>query len=627
MTNETHHTFASEAELEAFASGTHHEAWRMLGARRGVLDGVNGVYFGVWAPSARGVSVVGDFNGWDRRRHPLTGRGHFGVYEGFVAEAQLGDRYKFSIETAGGEIVERADPFAKRTEVPPRTASVIADSIALAPPAPSGNAEWPGEDALSIYEVHLGSIEPSWGTDTYKNAGPVLIERVRELGFTHVEFMPVTEHPYGGSWGYQSTSYFAPTARWGTPEEFAHLVWQLHEEGIGVILDWVPGHFALDAHGLYRFDGSALFEHLDPRQGLHEEWGTAVFNFERNEVRSFLLSSAKYWLTTFGIDALRVDAVSSMLYLDYSRTDWVPNALGGRENLGAMRFLRELCEQVPMWRHGAFVVAEESTAFPGITKPTYEGGLGFGFKWNMGWMHDTLEYFSHEPVHRRWHHHQLTFSMFYAYTEHFILPLSHDEVVHGKGSLYAKMPGDDWQKRANVRALLGWMWGHPGKKLLFMGGEFAQRHEWGDDQSLLLTEHHTEGATAMKRLVGDLNRLYREIDALHVGDLYGEGFRWVEADDAEANVAVFLRRHPFDPSAPSVIVAANLSPVPRNGYRIAVPRGGSWIEVLNTDSVWYGGSGVGNLGQVVSVLTQSGDGSFELYCTLPPLGVLYLVPA
>ncbi|MGC8481038.1 MAG: 1,4-alpha-glucan branching enzyme, partial [Acidimicrobiales bacterium] len=392
----------------------------------------------------------------------------------------------------------------------------------------------------------------------------------------------------------------------------------------GVILDWVPGHFALDAHGLYRFDGSALFEHLDPRQGLHEEWGTAVFNFERNEVRSFLLSSAKYWLTTFGIDALRVDAVSSMLYLDYSRTEWVPNSFGGRENLGAMRFLRELCEQVPQWRRGAFVVAEESTAFPGITKPTFEGGLGFGFKWNMGWMHDTLEYFSHEPVHRRWHHHQLTFSMFYAYTEHFILPLSHDEVVHGKGSLYAKMPGDDWQKRANVRALLGWMWGHPGKKLLFMGDEFGQRHEWGDNQSLLHAEHHTEGAGEMKRLVGDLNALYRDMSALSVGDFHGTGFQWLVADDAEANVAIFLRRYPFDMSAPPVIVAANLSPVPRVGYRIPVPLGGVWVEVLNTDSVWYGGSGVGNLGRVSATPSDSAGASFVLDCTLPPLGVLYL---
>ncbi|HVW18907.1 MAG TPA: 1,4-alpha-glucan branching protein GlgB [Solirubrobacteraceae bacterium] len=592
----------------------------------------DGTSFAVWAPNARAVSVVGDFNGWDGSAHPMRSS-DAGVWTAFVPGARPGQRYKLDVTGADGARSLRADPRALEAEVPPATASVISASL-----HEWGDAAWlerraasaPWAEPMSIYEVHLGS----WRLSTLEGNRPLtyleladeLAAYVRDLGFTHVELLPVMAHPFSGSWGYQVTSYFAPTPRFGSPDDLRALIDRLHGHGIGVILDWVPAHFPKDGWALRRFDGTALYEHADPRRGEHPDWGTLVFNFGRDEVRGFLLDSALHWLREYHADGLRVDAVASMLYLDYSRREgeWVPNAFGGREDLEAVAFLQALNEVVHAAVPGVVSAAEESTAWPGVSRPTSAGGLGFGFKWNMGWMHDTLEYFGHEPVHRRFHHRQLTFSLAYAFSENFVLPLSHDEVVHGKGSLLAKMPGDRWQRFANLRALYGYMWAHPGKQLLFMGGELAQEAEWSHERSLdwhLLAEPAHAG---VQRLVADLNRAYRAEPALWSLDGDPAGFYWLEPDDAEASVLAFARQTAGGERV--LACAANLTPVPRERYRLALPRAGRWRELLNTDASPYGGTDVGNGGSVVAVDEPWRGQPCSALVTLPPLGVLWLVP-
>jgi 1,4-alpha-glucan branching enzyme len=587
----------------------------------------------VWAPNAEAVSVVGDFNGWNAALDPLRSLGDSGIWEGLVEGAQPGQRYKYELRSRTGEVLQKADPYAFATEHPPRTASVIFHSE-----YEWSDADWlerrrvsePHAQPMSIYEVHLGSwrLNPLEGNRplTYLELADELAAYASDLGFTHVELLPVMEHPFSGSWGYQVTGYFAPTSRFGSPDDFRAFVDRLHGHGIGVILDWVPAHFPRDEFALARFDGTALYEHADPRRGAHPDWGTLVFNFGRHEVRNFLLANALFWLREFHADGIRVDAVASMLYLDYSRREgeWVPNVFGGNEDLEAVAFLKDLNEVIHAREPGVVSAAEESTAWPGVSRPTYLGGLGFGFKWNMGWMHDTLDYFQRDPVYRRFHHHQLTFSLMYAFSENFVLPLSHDEVVHGKGSLYSKMPGDRWQKLANVRALLAYMWAHPGKKLLFMGGEFAQEQEWSHDRSLdwhLLEQADHAGVQA---LVRELNRIYRDEAALWVHDHDPSGFRWLEANDASANVLAFAR-YAKDGSC-ALVCACNLSPVPREEYRLGLPQAGRWREALNTDSTYYGGSDVGNLGGVEAEAVPWHEQPFSAEVVLPPLGVVWLVP-
>jgi 1,4-alpha-glucan branching enzyme len=618
-----------ELDLYLVGAGRHEELYAKLGAH--VQEG--GVAFAVWAPNAEAVSVVGDFNGWDAGSHVLRAVGDSGIWEGFVESAAPGQRYKYELRAKTGEVLQKADPYAFATERPPKTASVIFRS----------EYEWNDSDwverrrsaeshaqPMSIYEVHLGSWRLSPLEDnrslTYLELADELAAYANDLGFTHVELMPVMEHPFSGSWGYQVTGYFAPTSRFGSPDDFRAFVDRLHGHGVGVILDWVPAHFPRDEFALARFDGTALYEHVDPRRGAQPDWGTLVFNFGRHEVRNFLLSNALFWLREFHADGIRVDAVASMLYLDYSRREgeWVPNAFGGREDLEAVAFLKELNEVVHGREPGVVSAAEESTAWPGVSRPTYLGGLGFGFKWNMGWMHDTLDYFQRDPIYRGFHHHQLTFSLMYAFSENFILPLSHDEVVHGKGSLYSKMPGDRWQKLANLRALLAYMWAHPGKKLLFMGGELAQEQEWSHDRSLdwhLLEQADHAGVQA---LVRELNRVYRDEPALWECDHDPSGFRWLEANDASANVVAFAR-YASDGSC-ALVCVCNFSPVPRTDYRLGLPQAGRWREALNTDSTYYGGSDVGNLGGVESDATPWHEQPFSAQVTLPPLGVVWLVP-
>jgi 1,4-alpha-glucan branching enzyme len=618
-----------ELDLYLVGTGRHEELYAKLGAH--VVEG--GVAFAVWAPNAEEVSVVGDWNSWTPASDPLRPVGDSGIWEGVVAGAREGQRYKYSLRSQTGELLEKADPYAFATEPPPATASVIYESR-----YEWDDAEWldrrrasrPHAGPMSIYEVHLGSwrLNPLEGNRplSYRELGEELAAYANDLGFTHVELMPVMEHPFSGSWGYQVTGYFAPTARFGSPDDFRAFVDCLHGHGLGVILDWVPAHFPRDEFALARFDGTALYEHADPRRGAHPDWGTLVFNFGRHEVRNFLLANALFWLREFHADGIRVDAVASMLYLDYSRREgeWVPNAFGGREDLEAVAFLKELNEVVYAREPGVVSAAEESTAWPGVSRPTYLGGLGFGFKWNMGWMHDTLDYFQRDPVYRQFHHHQLTFSLMYAFSENFTLPLSHDEVVHGKGSLYSKMPGDRWRKLANLRALFAYMWAHPGKKLLFMGGELAQEQEWSHDRSLdwhLLEQRDNAGVQA---LVRELNRVYREEPALWECDHDPAGFRWLEPNDAPANVLAFAR---YSADGTRVLVCvSNLAPVPREGYRLGLPSAGRWREVLNTDSTYYGGSDVGNLGGVESEAVPWHDQPFSAPMTLPPLGVVWLVP-
>jgi 1,4-alpha-glucan branching enzyme len=615
-----------ELDLHLAAQGRHEQLYEKLGAHVREVEGVVGTAFAVWAPSARSVSVVGDFNTWDGRIHPMRSLGASGIWELFVPGVEEGGHYKFEIRTQAGGVQLRADPVAQATELPPQTASVVHRS----------RHEWRDEAWLeersrhdqlrrpiSIYEVHLGSWRRGL---SYVELAEQLGAYCRDLGFTHVELLPVMEHPFGGSWGYQVTSFFAPTARYGSPDDFRAFVDSLHRQGIGVILDWVPAHFPRDEWALARFDGTALYEHADPRRGSHPDWGTLVFNLARNEVRNFLLASGLYWLRECHADGLRVDAVASMLYLDYSRPvgGWVPNVHGGREDLDAIAFLRELNEAVYARVPGVISAAEESTAWPGVSRPTYLGGLGFGFKWNMGWMHDTLDYFVNDPVYRRYHHHELTFSMIYAYTENFILPLSHDEVVHGKRSLLSKMPGDRWQQFANLRALYGYMWAHPGKKLLFMGGELAQEWEWNHDASLDWHLLEQEGHAGVQRLVRDLNALYRSEPALYEVDFEPSGFHWLDANDVGRNIIAFLRV--AADGERTLACVCNLSPIPREHYRLGLPHGGSWREALNTDSRYYGGSDLGNFGGVDAEQSPWQGQPWSAELTLPPLAVVWLVP-
>jgi 1,4-alpha-glucan branching enzyme len=615
-----------ELDLHLAAQGRHEQLYEKLGAHVREVDGVVGTAFAVWAPSARSVSVVGDFNYWDGRVHPMRSLGAAGIWELFVPGLEEGGRYKFEIRTAEGKVQLRADPVAQATEVPPQTASVVYRC----------KHEWHDDEWLeqrhshnqlarpvSIYEVHLGSWRQGL---SYAELGEQLGGYVRDMGFTHVELLPVMEHPFGGSWGYQVTAFFAPTARFGTPDDFRGFVDALHRQGIGVILDWVPAHFPRDEWALAKFDGTALYEHADPRRGSHPDWGTLVFNTSRNEVRNFLLASALYWLREGHVDGLRVDAVASMLYLDYSRPEggWIPNVHGGREDLDSIAFLRELNELVHAREPGVISAAEESTAWPGVSRPVYLGGLGFGFKWNMGWMHDTLGYFENDPVYRQYHHNELTFSMIYAFTENFILPLSHDEVVHMKGSLFSKMPGDWWQKFANLRALYAYMWAHPGKKLLFMGGELAQQSEWNHNVSIDWGALDRPENAGVQRLVRDLNWIYRSEPALYEVDFEPHGFRWLDANDVQRNILSWLRIGADGERA--VACVFNLSPVPRERYRLGLPRGGRWREALNTDSEVYGGSNVGNYGGVEAEPSPWQGQPFSAELTLPPLGALWLVP-
>jgi 1,4-alpha-glucan branching enzyme len=623
-----------ELDLHLAGEGRHEKLYERLGAHLREVDDLTGVGFALWAPSARSVSVVGDWNGWDGRLHPMRTLGPSGIWELFVPDVEPGAHYKYELRDAQGRLRLKADPVAFAAEVPPQTASVVwrprhewRDDAWLE----TRRATVPHDGPMSIYEVHLGSwrLNPLEGNRplTYRELASELAAYAKDLGFTHVELLPVMEHPFSGSWGYQVTGYYAPTARFGSPDDFRAFVDELHGAGLGVILDWVPAHFPRDDWALARFDGTALYEHDDPRRGAHPDWGTLVFNLGRNEVRNFLLANALFWLREYHADGIRVDAVASMLYLDYSRQEgeWVPNAYGGREDLDAVSFLKEMNEVVHGQESGVVSTAEESTAWPGVSRPTYVGGLGFGFKWNMGWMHDTLDYFQRDPVYRRFHHHQLTFSLMYAFSENFILPLSHDEVVHGKGSLVGKMPGDRWQRLANLRALYAFMWAHPGKKLLFMGGELGQEREWSHERSLdwhLLEQPEHAG---VQGLVGDLNRLYRAEPALWEVDFEAAGFEWIEPNDASANTLAFAR---WSQDRERVVVCAcNLSPVPRHAYRLGLPRAGRWREALNTDSEFYGGSNAGNVGGVESEPVPWHEQPFSAEVTLPPLGVVWLVPA
>jgi 1,4-alpha-glucan branching enzyme len=621
----------TDYDLYLLKQGNHTRLYEKFGAHAMTLDEDAGVYFAVWAPNAREVSVIGDFNGWDPGRHRLhTGRGDAGIWEGFVPGPARGGLYKFHVVSRLNDFrIDKADPYALYFEQPGKTGSVL-----WSLDHEWGDARWMHErgrhnrhDApMAIYELHLGSWrrvpEENDRMLTYRELAEQLPDYVADMGYTHVEILPVTEHPFYGSWGYQTTGYFAPTARYGTPQDFMYLVDRLHQRGIGVILDWVPSHFPSDGHGLAYFDGTHLYEHADPRQGFHPEWNSYIFNYGRAEVRSFLLSSAAFWLNVYHVDGLRVDAVASMLYLNYARRagEWIPNRYGGRENLEAVAFLQELNRMAYREQPDIQMIAEESTAWPMVTRPTHLGGLGFGFKWNMGWMHDTLAYLSTDPVYRRYHHDQITFSIMYAFSENFLLPLSHDEVVHGKGSLYGKMPGDEWRKCAQLRALFGYMYAHPGKKLLFMGGEFGQAREWNHDASLdwhLLDDPRHEG---LRRLVRDLNRLYRAEPALYRRDHDPGGFEWVDCRDVEQSTLSFLRHG----SDADVLVVCNFTPVPRPNFRVGVPRAGHWRELLNSDAKEYGGAGFGNLGGVESVpIPMHGHGD-SVSLTLPPLGVVLL---
>ena len=625
-----------EMDLYLFAEGNHRDLSACLGAQLKTVDGVDGVRFAVWAPNAKRVSVVGDFNNWDGRRHPMRLRHPTGVWEVFIPRMQAGEAYKYEILGSHGILPLKADPMALATSLPPDTASKVASPL---------NVDWQDQDwmlsrgdrhrsnaPLSIYELHAGS----WQCElddlgevarqyTWHELGERLIPYVKELGFTHIELMPIMEHPFGGSWGYQLLSQFAPSARYGSPDDFAAFVNACHQAEIGVILDWVPAHFPTDTHGLAQFDGTALYEYGNPQEGFHQDWDTLIYNLGRTEVHGYMLASALHWLKHFHVDGLRVDAVASMLYRDYSRKagEWVPNRHGGRENLEAIDFLRHLNDVVNLEAPGALVIAEESTAWPGVSQNTQEGGLGFDFKWNMGWMHDSLHYIQQDPVYRAHHHNELSFGLVYAWSERFILPISHDEVVHGKHSLIDKMPGDRWQKFANLRAYLSFMWAHPGKKLLFMGCEFGQWREWNHDQQLdwyLLQYSEHKG---VQKLVGDLNRLYREEPALHEQDDAPQGFQWLIGDDAVNSVYAFMR---WSKDGRPVLVVANFTPVPREGYRIGVPFAGRWTEVINSDSATYAGSNYGNSGGAFTEDEPSHGQALSLVLNLPPLAVLMLRP-
>jgi 1,4-alpha-glucan branching enzyme len=618
----------TDQDIYLFGEGTHGRLYEKLGCQL-ERDG-KGARCSVWAPNARAVCVIGECNGWDANADRLSPRAdHSGIWEGFVKGMRQGHAYKFRIESnAGGHVGEKADPFAFFSECPPATAS-----RAWSLDYDWSDAQWMStrkaknalDAPMAIYEVHPGSWRRNNGAFLgYRELAKQLADYVIEMGFTHVELMPITEHPFYGSWGYQTTGYFAPTARYGTPQDFMWFVDHLHQRGIGVLLDWVPSHFPTDGHGLGYFDGTHLFEHADPQQGFHPEWNSSIFNYGRNEVRSFLTSSGLFWLDKYHIDGLRVDAVASMLYLDYARKhgEWIPNRYGGRENLQAIEFLQSLNRAVYRDHPDTLTIAEESTAWPRVSRPTDMDGLGFGEKWNMGWMHDTLAYMKQDPIHRKYHHHKLTFSMVYAFHENFVLPLSHDEVVHGKGSLLGKMPGDSWQQFANLRALLGFMWGHPGKKLLFMGGEFGQRREWTHDGELEWWVASMQGHAGLRHFVAQLNRVYRRSPALYEVDFSPAGFEWVSADDADTSVFAFLRR--ARDSAPPLLVVSNMTPVPRTNRLFGVPASGYWREIINSDAVEFGGAGWGNLGGIEAVPVRA-HGRMQSVClTLPPLSTLIL---
>ncbi|ADE15574.1 1,4-alpha-glucan branching enzyme [Nitrosococcus halophilus Nc 4] len=622
----------TEQDVYFFKEGTHTKLYHKLGAHLISVEGVKGTYFALWVPNAERVSVIGDFNQWNSETHALKQRpDSSGIWEGFIPGVSPGTRYKYRIVSKYRNYqIDKGDPFAFFWEAPPQTASRV-----WSLDYEWGDGEWMARrhqanslDApLAIYEVHLGSWQRVPEEDnrslTYREMAEKLAEYVKDMGFTHVELLPVTEHPFYGSWGYQTTGYFAPTARYGTPQDFMYLVDHLHQNGIGVILDWVPSHFPNDAHGLTYFDGTYLFEHADPKKGFHREWSSYIFNYDRHEVRAFLMSSALFWLEQYHIDGIRVDAVSSILYLDYGRQEgeWIPNEYGGRENLAAICFLRELNEAA----YGAYpdiqTIAEESTAWPMVSRPSYVGGLGFGMKWNMGWMHDTLDYFSKDSIFRKYHHDQLTFSIWYAFSENFVLALSHDEVVYGKGSLFGRMSGDEWQKFANLRVLFGYMYGHPGKKLLFMGGEFAQGREWNHDQSLdwhLLQNPPHQG---VQRWVSNLNHFYRAEPALYEQDFVTAGFEWIDCHAWEESIISFIRKDKTGKDM--ILVVCNFTPVLRTNYRIGVPRGGDWREALNSDSELYGGVGHGNFGGVEAVPFPAHGRANSLMLTVPPLSVLF----
>jgi 1,4-alpha-glucan branching enzyme len=623
----------SENDLFLFNEGRLFELATTLGANPDTIDGVHGTRFAVWAPNARAVSVIGDFNIWDARRHPMRLRYPAGVWELFVPRIGPGAKYKFALTDAhGNRLPDKADPLARANECPPATASIVAD---LTPFVWTDRAwrqalherQHPGS-AITIYEVHVESWRRTWDHASldWDALAEQLIPYVTAMGFTHIEMMPVAEYPFGGSWGYQPLGLFAPSARFGTRDGFCRLIDRCHAAGLGVIVDWVPAHFPTDAYGLARFDGTALYEHGDPREGFHHDWNTLIYNFGRREVQNFLIASGLYWLETLHVDALRVDAVASMLYRDYSRKhgEWIPNIHGGRENLEAVGFLQHFNAVVRERVHGAITIAEESTAWPGVTRPPEWGGLGFGFKWNMGWMHDTLAYMALDPIHRRYHHNDMTFGLMYGFSEIFVLPLSHDEVVHGKGALIAKMPGDYWQKFANLRAYFGFMWGHPGKKLLFMGGEIAQWQEWDHDSSIEWHLLDYPSHKGIHTLVTDLNHLYRGHRALHARDPDPNGFRWVVGDDTANSVFAFLRYGPD--SLMPVLVVCNMTPIPRHHYRIGVPRIGFWREVLNTDAAFYGGSNMGNQGGAHTQPHPMHGEAQSLDLTLPPLATLFFTP-
>ena len=616
-----------EVDLHLIGEGRHEDLWQVLGAHVRTYDTLNGpvtgTSFAVWAPNARGVQVVGDFDYWSGRAQPMRVLGSSGVWELFVPDVHDGTRYKFRILGADSQWREKADPMAFYAETAPATASIVFTST-----FEWNDGDWMQRRAetawdkapISIYEVHLGSWRAGL---TYRQMATELVEYLTETGFTHVEFLPVAEHPYAPSWGYQVTGFYAATSRFGTPDDLRYLIDSLHRAGIGVIVDWVPGHFPKDAFALGRFDGTALYEHADPRRGEQLDWGTYVFDFGRREVRNFLVANAVFWLQEFHVDGLRVDAVASMLYLDYSRKEgeWLPNRYGGRENLEAVSFLQEMNATAYRRVPGAITIAEESTSWPGVTRPTHLGGLGFGFKWNMGWMNDSLRYVEHEPIYRQYHHNEMTFSMVYAYSENYILPISHDEVVYGKGSVVGKMPGDRWQQLANVRTFFAFMWGHPGKQLLFMGSEFAQSSEWNDAESLewwLLEFGEHRG---VQRLVTDLNRVYRNNPALYTQDTSPAGFSWIDANDSTGNIFSFLR---FGSDGSVIAVVSNFSPMPQLNYRIGLPRPGRWDEILNTDADVYGGSGVGNYGGIEAFSEGYHGQAASATVAVPPLGTVYL---
>jgi 1,4-alpha-glucan branching enzyme len=627
-----------DQDLYLFNEGSHSKLWTKMGAHIVKRAGQSGTNFAVWAPNAQSVSVIGEFNGWNPTSHPLHPRGASGIWETFIPNVGKGTVYKYHIVSQhNGFRVDKADPFGVHHETSPKTASIVWDL----------DYEWNDDEwmrnrksrnslnaPMSIYECHLGSWRrttddgQTWRPMSYREIAQPLAEYVQKMNFTHVEFLPVMEHPFYGSWGYQCTGFFAPTSRFGTPQDFKYLVEVMHQHNIGVILDWVPSHFPTDEHGLAYFDGTHLYEHADPRKGFHPDWGSLIFNYGRNEVRSFLLSSALYWLSEYHADGLRVDAVASMLYLDYSRKsgEWIPNEFGGRENIEAISFLRRVNEDVYKEHPDVQVIAEESTAWPMVSRPNYVGGLGFGMKWDMGWMHDTLRYFANDPIHRKYHHNDLTFRMMYAFTENFVLPLSHDEVVHGKGSLIGKMPGDEWQKFANLRLLFAHMYSQPGKKLLFQGGEIGQYREWnhemGVDFHLLDFLPHA----TLQRWVEDLNKVYRDIPAMHELDISPDGFEWIDCCDTENSVVSLMRKSKSDPDD-VIVIALNFTPVPRYNYQIGVPRRGRWNEILNSDAPLYGGSGQGNLGGVDAAPIPLHGRRWSVTLTLPPLGAVFLRPS